>query len=259
MAATNPSASKYIALAQTLPANLLRFFARYPPPQLFSSAQDAHQTGYQLATKNPFKPQKHPATGKWHDPVYSNRRQADLVKIARQHGVEDLLPHSSKKTEVKLAKKVELGWRGKGTGIGQTVKGHKHERQLGAKYVAVLPGYTYRKYDERPGQADHVMQDGQEERGHAQDAGTYQRMEGGKLQDILWSIARSLTNDMRRLDERSGPDGQNKGLHANDGLPSAVQIFTHYEHKSRKIDFCALLCQIRPKSLEIILIELSFR
>ncbi|KAJ4394701.1 54S ribosomal protein L25, mitochondrial [Gnomoniopsis smithogilvyi] len=133
MAATNSSASKYIALAQTLPANLLRFFARYPPPQLFSNAQEVQKTGYQLATENPFKPQKHPVTGKWHDPVYSNRRQADLIKLARQHGVEDLLPYSSKKTEIKLAKKVALGWRGKGTGVGQTVKGHKHERMLGAK------------------------------------------------------------------------------------------------------------------------------
>lgn len=173
MAAATSTASKHIALAQTLPANLLRFFARYPPPQLFSSAQEAQKTGYQLASKNPFQPQKHPATGKWHDPVYSNRRQADLVKLAREHGVEDLLPHSSKKTEVKLARKVALGWRGKGTGVGQTVKGHKHERQLGAKYVAAPYGSKPGEHDRRPGQANHMMQDGQEERGYAQDAGTY--------------------------------------------------------------------------------------
>lgn len=229
MAATTSSASKYIALAQTLPANLLRFFARYPPPQLFASPQEAQQTGYQLATKNPFKPQKHPATGKWHDPVYSNRRQADLVKLARQHGVEELLPHSSKKTEVKLAKKVALGWRGKGTGVGQTVKGHKHERMLGAKYVAVPFGRAVREYDGRPGQADIVMQDGQEERGNAQDAGTYQGMEGGKFQETVF-VAESLADNLRRLAGRTGPNGPNKGLH-DDGLPFVVQIFTQYEHK----------------------------
>ncbi|KAJ4414679.1 54S ribosomal protein L25, mitochondrial [Gnomoniopsis sp. IMI 355080] len=135
MAATSSSASKHIALAKALPTNLLRFFARYPPTQLFSSAEEAkaHQTSFQLSTKNPFKPQKHHVTGNWNNPVYSNRRQADLIKLAKQHGLEDLLPHSSKKTEVKLTKKVALGWRGKGTGVGQTVKGHKHERMLGAK------------------------------------------------------------------------------------------------------------------------------
>lgn len=229
MAATTSSASKYIALAQTLPANLLRFFARYPPPQLFASPQEAQQTGYQLATKNPFKPQKHPATGKWHDPVYSNRRQADLVKLARQHGVEELLPHSAKKTEVKLAKKVALGWRGKGTGVGQTVKGHKHERMLGAKYVAVLSGHAGLENDGRPGQADIVIQDGQEKRGNAQDAGTHQGMESGKSQEMAL-MADGLANNLRRLVGRTGPNGPNKGLH-HDGMPSVVQIFTQNEHE----------------------------
>lgn len=232
MAVTTSSASKYIALAQTLPANLLRFFARYPPPQLFASPQEAQQTGYQLATKNPFKPQKHPATGKWHDPVYSNRRQADLVKLARQHGVEELLPHSAKKTEVKLAKKVALGWRGKGTGVGQTVKGHKHERMLGAKYVAIFSGYAVRVHDGRPVEADLVTQDGQEERGHAQDASTHQGMEGGKSQEFIL-MADVLADNLRRLVGRTGPNGPNKGLHDHGGLPSCVPIFTQYERKFR--------------------------
>lgn len=234
MAATTSSASKYIALAQTLPANLLRFLARYPPPQLFTSPQEAQQTGYQLATKNPFKPQKHPATGKWHDPVYSNRRQADLVKLARQHGVEELLPHSAKKTEVKLAKKVALGWRGKGTGVGQNVKGHKHERMLGAKYVAVLSGQVGLDCDGRLSQADTVMQDGQAERGHAQDAGAYQGMEGGKYQEMLL-MAECPTDKFRRLVARTGPNGPNKGLHDHDGLLSIVQIFTQYEQKFKTV------------------------
>ncbi|CAN8099568.1 unnamed protein product [Discula destructiva] len=131
LAATG-SASHYIALAQKLPDRLLRFFARYPPPQILGDGP--HQpTGYQLATKNPFKPQKHEYTGRVHRPVYSNRRQADLVKLAQEHGVGALMPPSKKSAEHRLAKKVALGWRGKGTGVGQTVKGHKHERMLGAK------------------------------------------------------------------------------------------------------------------------------
>lgn len=239
MAATTSSSSKYIALAQTLPANLLRFFARYPPPQILSSSQEAYPTGYQLASKNPFMPQKHSVTGKWHDPVYSNRRQADLVKLAREHGVEDLLPHSSKKTEFKLAKKVRLGWRGKGTGIGQTVKGHKHERQLSGKYVAVPLGPLAKEHNEQPGQADHIMQDGEEKRSYAQDAGTYQGMEGGKFTDILL-MSRTIAKGIHRLVARTGPDGPNKGPHDHDSLASAVQIFINYEHEIPKLSLASL-------------------
>lgn len=124
------TAAQYISLAKTLPAKLQRFLARYPPPQFA-----APQTGYQTDTTNPFFPHRHEASGNLHDPVFSARRQADLVKLARDHGVEELLPHGRKRTEVRLAYKVRLGWRGKGTGIGQKVKGHKHERQLEPKYV----------------------------------------------------------------------------------------------------------------------------
>lgn len=74
-------------------------------------------------------------TGKWHDPKYSLRRQAELVKLAREHGVEELLPYTEKGTETRLAKRVEFGLRVKGTGLGEKVKGHKHERVLVAKYV----------------------------------------------------------------------------------------------------------------------------
>lgn len=78
---------------------------------------------------------KHPITGKWHDPKYSLRRQAELVKLAREHGVEELLPYTPKGTEERIRKRVELGLRVKGTGVGQQVKGHKHERQLVTKWV----------------------------------------------------------------------------------------------------------------------------
>lgn len=77
-------------------------------------------------------------TGKWHDPVFSLRRQADLVKLARKHGVEELLPHTVKGTEERIKKRAENGLRVKGTGIGQRVKGKESERTLKGRYVLVF-------------------------------------------------------------------------------------------------------------------------
>ncbi|KAL2145933.1 hypothetical protein VTI28DRAFT_5807 [Corynascus sepedonium] len=129
------AATKNIQLALALPTRLRTFLARYPPPSILPAGADpqTHKTAYQEETPNPFLPMKHPVTGQWHDPKYSLRRQAELVKMAREHGVEELLPFTPKGTETKLRKRVELGLRVKGTGVGQKVKGHKHERQLGAK------------------------------------------------------------------------------------------------------------------------------
>lgn len=93
------------------------------------------ETAKDGATANPFLPFKHPVTGLWQDPVYSLRRQAELVKLAREAGVEELLPFTTKGTEYRLTKRVEEGLRVKGTGVGQRVKGHLHERMLAAKYV----------------------------------------------------------------------------------------------------------------------------
>ncbi|KAH6650662.1 hypothetical protein F5144DRAFT_617471 [Chaetomium tenue] len=151
------AATKNIQLALALPTRLRTFLARYPPASILPAGADpeTHKTGYQEDTPNPFRPLRHPVTGKWHDPKYSLRRQAELVKMARKHGVEELLPEGPKSTEVRLRKRVELGLRVKGTGVGQKVKGHKHERQLGVKY------------------------DGQEETGHVGHAGPHQGMEEG--------------------------------------------------------------------------------
>ncbi|KAF6844378.1 hypothetical protein CMUS01_01152 [Colletotrichum musicola] len=121
-------ASSHIQLAKALPAQLQRFFARWPPASIVPAG--APKTGYQELTPNPFKPQKNADTGKWHDPVYSLRRQAELVKLAREHGVEELLPHTTKGTEYRIAHRVEHGLRVKGTGVGQKVKGKKHERMV---------------------------------------------------------------------------------------------------------------------------------
>jgi len=69
-------------------------------------------------------------TGKWHPPIYSLREQADLVKLAKNYGVEDLLPYTIKSTAERTRKREEQGLRVKGTGVGQKVKGHEWERTL---------------------------------------------------------------------------------------------------------------------------------
>lgn len=148
------ASQEYIKLAQSLPPRLLRFFARYPPPAasfinrspassistaLNTSSSDANTSQEEnsiadpppvLLYQNPFQSHKHPASGRWHDPVYSLRRQADLVKVARANGVEDLLPYTVKGTEERIMKRQEQGLRVKGTGIGQKVKGKLWERTM---------------------------------------------------------------------------------------------------------------------------------
>ncbi|KIN04760.1 hypothetical protein OIDMADRAFT_192110 [Oidiodendron maius Zn] len=115
---------QYIKLAESLPPRLTRFFARYPPPALSTTAAE---------TPNPFVRQKHPITGRWHDPVFSLRRQAELVKLARQHGVEELLPFTVKATQERIKRRAENGLRVKGTGVGQKVKGKEAERTMRAR------------------------------------------------------------------------------------------------------------------------------
>ncbi|PKS06661.1 hypothetical protein jhhlp_007411 [Lomentospora prolificans] len=130
------ASKELVSLAKALPPQLKRFFARYPPAAILPptpEGAEAPKTSYQLARPDPFRFWKHPVTGKWHDPVYSLRRQAELVKMARENGVEELLPESAKSTETKLAKRVEFGLRVKGTGAGQRVKGHAHERHILSK------------------------------------------------------------------------------------------------------------------------------
>lgn len=131
------SVSQYVTLAKTLPPKLQRFFARYPPTQILKPQPDGEyaRTGYQEERRNPFLPKKFHPTGKTHNPVYSLRRQADLVKLARENGVEELLPFTPKKTEEQLKHRVKYGLRVKGTGVDQKVKGKIHERQLATKYV----------------------------------------------------------------------------------------------------------------------------
>jgi len=116
----------FVRLAQELPPKLLRFFARFPP----GTHTDVRS--------NPFKPTVHTVTGKWHNPVYSLRRQADLFKMARAYGVEELLPPSRKSSQWKAERltqrEIKLG-----QGIGSPMKkmlspkGHIWERTLHAR------------------------------------------------------------------------------------------------------------------------------
>lgn len=147
------SPEHFVKLARSLPPRLIRLFKRYPPTVLRQSPNQSPasrseadavlpaepSTSIKPAPQeptgrpNPFQPQRHPVTGRWHDPVYSLRRQADLVKLARQHGVEELLPFTVKGTAEKRRRREEQGLRIKGTGVGQKVKGHIWERTLKAK------------------------------------------------------------------------------------------------------------------------------
>ncbi|MCJ1394765.1 hypothetical protein MMC18_007645 [Xylographa bjoerkii] len=138
---------KHVELAKTLPPRLLRFFARFPPQSpstpasttLNTSSSDPNanlskDSGQSIspspAYENPFRNTKHPITGKWHDPIYSLRRQADLVKLAEAHGVQELLPFSTKAPAERTRKREESGLRVKGTGVGQRVKGKWWERNI---------------------------------------------------------------------------------------------------------------------------------
>lgn len=144
---------QYVKLAQTLPPKLLRFFARYPPPAISQTILQHSSTTTALNTSssdpnasheesvspptsalsellNPFQCQKHPVTGNRHDPLYSLRRQSDLVKIARANGLEEFLPFTAKGTEARIRKREEFGLRVKGTGVGQKVKGKERERTM---------------------------------------------------------------------------------------------------------------------------------
>ncbi|KAF3005985.1 hypothetical protein E8E13_010418 [Curvularia kusanoi] len=160
--------SQTVELAKTLPPRLLRFFQRYPPPQLFpritsqisatpvespetisttppanpnaavaeaSSPDVVASTSTPVAAEdlpfpNPFQPTKNFTTGRWHGPVYGLRKQADLVKLASAHGVVDLLPWTIKKPGEKEARRIERGLAVRGTGVGQKVKGKLWERTL---------------------------------------------------------------------------------------------------------------------------------
>ncbi len=132
------SGERYIKLAQSLPPQLLRFFQRnqaHIADYFANAAKKVTPTSagtFAESSKhpNPFRSQKNLETGRWHDPIYSLRRQADLVKLARANGVEELLPPTVKGTEARIQKRAANGLRVKGTGYGQRVKGKLWERTM---------------------------------------------------------------------------------------------------------------------------------
>ncbi len=109
-----------------------------------SSITDSHQTSSSTPSPaetkpprhpfppNPFLPFRNPATGRWAGPRFGLRQQADLVKLAKAHKVEALLPPGRKATAFKEQRILEKGLRVKGTGEGEKVKGHIWERTLQA-------------------------------------------------------------------------------------------------------------------------------
>lgn len=146
---------QYVSLARTLHPRLTRFFAKYPPliPRFpaTSSTEDAppipsipDTTNMNVAKKskalnaalpyhNPFMPRLNHETKRWIGPQYGLRIQADLCKLARAHGVEELMPFTIKRSDIREQRRLERGNRVKGTGKGEKVKGHKWERHLAPK------------------------------------------------------------------------------------------------------------------------------
>lgn len=98
-----------------------------------SEPEFAHSDTESRPSRNPFLPFKNPRTGNWQGPAYSLRRQADLFKLAKTHGVLSLMPLSPKHPEVKEQKRIEHGLRVQGTGVGKKVKGKAWERTMKAR------------------------------------------------------------------------------------------------------------------------------
>lgn len=142
-----------ITLAKALPERLQYFFKKFPTPAVLGTANQTPNSFEAPSTPSssslspdsdatiaptskgalptsPFDAYLHPVTGKWQPPFYSLRRQAELVKLARKHGVEDLMPYSIKGTVERQRRREEHGLRVKGTGVGQKVKGKEWERTL---------------------------------------------------------------------------------------------------------------------------------
>lgn len=73
---------------KSLPKHILRFGPLPPPTETSSSAA--------VRLPNPFAPRRNPTTGRWAPPKFSLRRQADLVKRAKEANILHLLPPGPK-------------------------------------------------------------------------------------------------------------------------------------------------------------------
>ena len=73
-----------------LPEKLQNFFTKFPPTPIRKYADKP--TACDAEDANPFLANRHPATGRTHEPLYSLRRQSDLYKLAYKFGIADLMP-----------------------------------------------------------------------------------------------------------------------------------------------------------------------
>ncbi|OAP62111.1 hypothetical protein AYL99_04314 [Fonsecaea erecta] len=128
-------------LVASILAQPISVSATAPPPQSDSSiAETTEEASAPMSTSNalqkfppnPFLPRKNFVTGRWAGPKIGLRRQADLVKLAKDLGIEELLPPGRKSSVFKESRLLQRGLRIRGTGEGQKVKGHKWERHMGA-------------------------------------------------------------------------------------------------------------------------------
>ncbi|EMG49174.1 MRPL25 54S ribosomal protein L25 [Candida maltosa Xu316] len=78
-----------------LPQRLHSFFIKYPP-RPFAQYKDGPSVSSD-PLKNPFFPNKNLETGNWHGAKYSRRKSADLYKMAKKFGIQDLLPPTPRK------------------------------------------------------------------------------------------------------------------------------------------------------------------
>jgi large subunit ribosomal protein L25 len=284
--------AQHIKLAKALPPQLQRFFARYPPAAILPSANLIANTTSSTAApheipaennvasvdiistetaSSPFRAQKHAVTGRWHDPVYSLRRQADLLKLAREHNVEELMPFSVKSTQEKLRKREQHGLRVQGTGVGMKVKGHEHERTMKSRYVAyqsamlssISMALLYKLLT-------YYIQFGEEKTGYVEHATNDPDLERGTQYIFdLWAGNPLLMNNREVMDV-DGRSGQNRCIlqcilhcisrryrdcttrHREDG----VTIFQALCWRTRMTIICIFLYYSLEKNIQKILLDI---
>ncbi|KAJ9633503.1 uncharacterized protein PV06_06196 [Exophiala oligosperma] len=122
--AAAPEQTSQTASAITVTSDELAPPTPTPTPQSSSTANSL--------PPNPFLPRKNFVTGKWAGAKIGLRRQAELVKLAKECQIEELLPPGRKSTAFKQSRLLERGLAVRGTGVGQKVKGHQWERHVGA-------------------------------------------------------------------------------------------------------------------------------
>ncbi|AWU75767.1 uncharacterized protein C5L36_0B10050 [Pichia kudriavzevii] len=114
-----------------LPLKLQNFFTKFPPAPIKKYSDRPTLTNAPDA--NPFLPNRHPITGRTHEPLYSSRRQSDLYKLAYKFGIADLMPPLANGKKFFLEKQ-------QSSPILRGVlypKGHKWERTYDARKKAI--------------------------------------------------------------------------------------------------------------------------